>query len=208
MKFQQKTIIKIFAGAVIASAIFIISVIIHVRTANLNKIYSTENAPSADAIIILGASLKPDGNPSDALNDRLIVGADLFKQGKAGKLIVSGDDGQNRTDEVSVMKQKLLELGVPEDSIIKDDHGYRTYESCKRAKNVFNIDSAILVTQKFHLVRALYVCNELDVNSVGVASDLQSYQKINQFIIRDWLASFKAWIDLNLLEPKPPVLFS
>lgn len=205
MKPSVKKIVQITGIAIIATAVFIVGVISYVRFSNLDKIYNSESVPTADAIIVLGASLKPNGDPSDALMDRLLVGAELFQLDKAPIIIVTGDDGQNRTNEVSAMRQKLIELGIPDNAIMVDNHGYRTYESCKRADQVFNIDNAILVTQKFHLVRALYICNNLDVNSVGVTSDLQSYQKINQFIIRDWLASFKAWIDINIWEPKSPI---
>ena len=201
----KKTLVKLSGGLVIIGLVFVISVILHVRTAESDNIHNTDSSPQSEAIIILGASLKKDGSPSDALRDRLTVGAELYKLNKAPQIIVTGDDGQNRMDEVTIMKQTLIDLGIPQEAIIKDNHGYRTYESCKRAKKVFNINEAILITQKFHLVRALYICNELGVHSTGVTSDLQDYQKITQFIIRDWLASFKAWIDINLLEPEPPV---
>ncbi len=204
---SRKLIKQILIGGFLSSLIIITSVIIYVRTSNLDKIYNATDVPQSQAIIILGASLKPDGTPSDALKDRLITGAELYNLNKAPKILITGDDGQNNSDEVSEMKKYLLSINIPEQDIIRDDHGYRTYESCKRAKEEFQISNAILVTQKFHLVRALYICNTLSVNSVGVTSDLQTYQKITQFVLRDWLASFKAWIDINIWEPKPLVFY-
>ncbi len=204
-KLSRKTLIKLSLGGFICVAIFIFSVIFYVRTSNLDKIVNVDNVPQAQAIIILGASLKPDGTPSDALKDRLIRGAELFQAGKAPTILITGDGGLNRTDEITSMRNFLLDLQIPDQSIIEDREGYRTYESCKRAKQEFNIDNAIIVTQQFHLVRALYICNAMGVDSTGIASDLQTYEKINFFTLRDWLASFKAWIDINIWEPKSPV---
>jgi vancomycin permeability regulator SanA len=204
-KISRKTILKLTLAGFFCVIAFILSIIFYVRTANLDKIVSVNNTPQAQAIIILGASLKPDGSPSDALKDRLIRGAELYNLNKAPKIIITGDDGQNNSDEVSEMKKYLVSINIPELDIIRDDHGYRTYESCKRAKEEFQINNAIIVTQQFHLVRALYICNTLGVNSVGVASDLQTYEKIRFFTLRDWLASFKAWIDINIWEPKSPI---
>ncbi len=204
-KLSRKTLIKLSLGGIFCVATFIFSVIFYVRTSNLDKIVNVDNVPQAQAIIILGASLKPDGTPSDALKDRLIRGAELFQAGKAPTILITGDGGLNRTDEITAMRNFLLNLQIPDQSIIEDREGYRTYESCKRAKQEFNIDNAIIVTQQFHLVRALYICNALDVDSTGIASDLQTYEKINFFTLRDWLASFKAWIDVNIWEPKSPV---
>ncbi len=205
LKLSPKTIYKMLLGGFFCIVIFILSIIFYVRTSNLNKIADIDATPQTQAIIILGASLKSDGTPSDALKDRLIRGAELYQAGKAPIILITGDGGLNHIDEVTAMRNFLLNLQIPSQSIIEDREGYRTYESCKRAKQEFSINNAIIVTQKFHLVRSLYLCNALGVNSVGVASDLQTYQKINFFIFRDWLASFKAWIDINLWQPKSPV---
>jgi len=202
---SRKILLKLSLGGFICFAIFIASVIFYVRTSNLDKIAEFGDAPQTQAIIILGASLKTDGSPSDALKDRLIRGAELYRAGKAPQILITGDGGLNRADEITAMHNALLDLQVPEHVILEDREGYRTYESCKRAKQEFKIDRAILVTQQFHLVRALYICNALGVDSTGIASDLQTYEKINFFTLRDWLASFKAWVDINIWEPKSPV---
>ncbi|MBU2566974.1 YdcF family protein [Patescibacteria group bacterium] len=204
---SKKLLKKIILVSASAVAIFILGTIAYVRVTQLDNLFTEQEVPQAPVIIILGASLKTDGTPSDALEDRLIRGAELFIDQKAPKILVTGDDGQNHSDEVSVMKQYLIDKGIPEAAIQVDGHGYRTYESCKRAKQEFGYNQAILVTQKFHLVRALYLCNSLGVESNGVTSDLRHYKSITQLTIRDWLASFKAWIDLNIWKPVPPVKY-
>ena len=204
---SKQSVKKIILSSFTLGTVFIISTIVYVRVINLNKIYTVEQVPPAPVIMILGASLKSDGTPSDALEDRLIRGKELFVQQKAPKILVTGDDGENHSDEVSVMKQYLVDQGIPDAAIQTDEHGYRTYESCKRAKEEFGYDQAILVTQRFHLLRALYICNSLGVHSNGVTSDLRDYKSITQLTIRDWLASFKAWFDINIWRPKPPVTY-
>ncbi|MEO5927309.1 MAG: ElyC/SanA/YdcF family protein [Patescibacteria group bacterium] len=154
----------------------------------------TEKVPYA---IILGASVLPDGRPSDALRDRLLVGEALYREGKVEKLLVTGDDGGFRSDEVDSMKAYLLSEGVPEDAITVDGKGYRTYESCKRAHEEFHIDRAIVITQRFHMGRALYLCNELGVESKGMTADLEHYTKIKFFWARDLAASVLASWDIN-----------
>lgn len=191
--------------AAAAGIFFIASIILYVRFQYRSSIIRSEAVPVKPAIVVLGASLKDDGQPSDALLDRLKVGIDLYKQGKGEYILVTGDDGKMRSDEISAMRRYVLDSGVPEADLKSDGQGYRTYESCTRANKEFGITRAIIVTQAFHLPRALYLCNHLGVQSVGVTADLQSYRNIARFTVRDWLASFKAWMDINLWTPKPPV---
>lgn len=186
-------------------ALLITGVIIEVRQSYRHLIYKPETVPAKPVIMVLGASLKPDGQPSDALMDRLKIGIALYNQQKGRTILVTGDDGRFRSNEIEVMKNHLTEAGVQPDDIWVDGQGYRTYESCIRAKKEFKINQAILVTQDFHISRALYLCNHLGVQSVGVTADLRDYNEIVWMTGRDWLASFKAWLDLNVWTPKPPV---
>lgn len=172
--------------------------------------YSNIYAPSeatiqAPTAIILGASVLPNHTPSDALRDRLLVGIRLYHSRQVQQLLVSGDNGEYHANEVDTMKQFLLDHDVAESDILVDGRGFRTYESCKRAVSVFQLQSAIIVTQRFHMARALYVCDRLGLSSVGVTSDLQPYQKIVYFWVRDLLASVKAWWDINISPPPSPV---
>ena len=186
-----------------SAVVFGISIIIYVQMSHLGEIGSIRaNTPYA---IVLGASVKQDGTPSDALYDRIATAVELYEDHLVDKLLMTGDDGKFHVDEVAIMKRTAIELGVPEDAIDVDGHGYRTYESCKRAYQEFGITDAVIVTQRFHLGRALYLCGQFGIQVQGKAADRQSYQRIVYFWARDFAASFKAWWDVNVQEPKPPV---
>jgi vancomycin permeability regulator SanA len=157
--------------------------------------------------IVLGASVKQDGTPSDALRDRILTASELYKDGKVTKLLMTGDDGKFHVDEVSAMKKTAEEFGVPSVDILVDGHGYRTYESCKRARAIYDIQQAIVVTQRFHLGRALFLCSRLGIDIQGMIADRQSYQKILIFTARDIASSVKAWWDIHVQPPKPPVQY-
>lgn len=201
-----KKIIGLSVVFLTAVFLFILISTTYVRWVHRSLIIQPAEAPQSQAIMILGASIKSNGQPSDALKDRLETGIDLYKNNKAPLILLTGDDGRNRIDEITVMKNYVLNAGVPESDISTDGQGYRTYESCARANKTFHINQAIIVTQKFHLPRALYLCHRLGVNSVGVSADLHTYKDIRWFTVRDWLASFKAWLDINIKTPKPPVI--
>lgn len=166
---------------------------------------ATEQDARASTAIILGASVKNDGQPSDALRDRLLVGASLYKEGHVRQILVTGDDGAFHADEVDAMRLYLIKQGIPGDAILVDEHGYRTYESCKRASETFNIKEAVLVTQRFHIARAMFLCEAFGIRTTGVTADLTGYQKIIYFWTRDIAASVKAWIDVYVLPPASPV---
>jgi len=174
-------------------------------------ILSAKDVQPVETAMILGASIQPDGRPSDALKDRMETGIALYKTGKVRKLLITGDDGGFRSNEVATMQRLAIDAGVPEEHITVDGHGYRTYESCKRAVSVFGIKTMIVVTQRFHLSRALYLCSKLgikaqgEMNVQGVPADLQTYERIVFFTVRDWAATLKAWWDINILPPKSPV---
>lgn len=181
-----------------------------VQSKYASAIYAPPSAerrlPHAEAIIILGASVKADKTPSDALRDRLLTGIELYKKGYGSRVLVTGDRGDyHGSNEVEVMEKFLLEHGVPSRDIVVDGQGYRTYESCKRAKTEKGIQDAIVVTQRFHMARALYLCNALGVSSIGVTADRTSYVRIVYFWGRDLLSSVKAWWDINVVPPESPV---
>lgn len=171
---------------------------------NRLRLASDQDARASTAII-LGASVKSDGQPSDALRDRLLVGAGLYKDAHVRQILITGDDGAYHAKEIDVMRAFLIKQGIPSDAILSDPHGYRTYESCKRAAEVFQIKDAIIVTQRFHIARALYLCESFGIQSIGVSSDRTSYQRIIYFWVRDLGASVKAWSDIHLITPEPPV---
>lgn len=197
-------------GLVLLAVILVLwflSVTVQMRHLSQASIIAASAVTPAPVAMILGASVKRDGTPSDALRDRLEVGKRLYQDGRVSKLLVTGDDGKFHINEVSVMKRVLMEQGVPPADVLIDGHGYRTYESCARAARVFGIQRAIVVTQRFHLPRALYLCSHLGIEVQGVAADLQTYERIVFFTTRDLIAGLKAWWDISIIPPVPPVRY-
>ena len=155
-----------------------------------SKIVKEDEAKKADCIMVLGAQVKPDGTPSHMLRDRLNEGIKLYKKGKAAKLLMSGDDGQVEYNEVKVMLAYAKEAGVPESDIFLDHAGFSTYESMYRAKEVFGVKKLIVVTQKYHEYRALYIAKNLGLDVEGVCSDPvtyagQTFRDIREIVARD-----------------------
>lgn len=139
------------------------------------NITDRENA-GAEVIIVLGCGVKPDGSPSDMLRDRLLTAVDLYKNGAGKKLLLSGDSkNAEKYDEVGTMKRVCLSLGVPEEDIMTDTLGLSTFESIDRAKKIYEIKSAIIVTQKYHLYRAIYIAKSRVISTVGVSADMHTY---------------------------------
>ena len=139
------------------------------------NITDRENA-GAEVIIVLGCGVKPDGSPSDMLRDRLLTAVDLYKNGAGKKLLLSGDSkNAEKYDEVGTMKRVCLSLGVPEEDIMTDTLGLSTFESIDRAKKIYEIKSAIIVTQKYHLYRAIYIAKSRGISTVGVSADMHTY---------------------------------
>lgn len=156
------------------------------------KIVSHEDAGknNPECILILGCGVWGD-RPSPMLADRLDEGIALYNEGVAPKIIVSGDHGKEYYDEVNVMKNYLIKAGIPTEDIFMDHAGFSTYESMVRAKKVFNINRMVVVTQKYHLYRALYIGRHYGIDAVGVNSDPRSYQGKAMRNIREWLARDK-----------------
>lgn len=190
---------------VVLGGFFILISFLSVHYAYAARILKIGDLPPKSVAIVLGAAVNADGTPSDALMDRIKTGAMLYQYGLVRDVLLSGDDGKYHEDEVDAMKKASLELGVPEEHLFVDPQGYRTYESCKRAIQTYHISEAIIVTQRFHLPRALFLCNELGIDSIGVSADLQKYQKESAFEFREFFADVKAFIDIYLHEPAPPV---
>lgn len=140
---------------------------------------------SADAIVVLGASVFADGTPSGILQDRLDDGIALYFAGVAPKLIMSGDNGTESYNEVRVMKQYAIAQGVPSEDIFCDHAGFSTYESMYRAKYVFGCQRIVVATQTYHLYRALWSAKSLGMQAKGVPSDYHEYQKQLQYDIRE-----------------------
>jgi SanA protein len=167
------------------------------------KTYSVDDAPTRKAAIIFGAGLWSDGSPTPVLKDRVQTGANLYFAGKVKKLLMSGDNRFVTYNEPEAMKKFALDLGVPEKDIVLDYAGRRTYDTCLRAKTIFQLDQVILVTQDFHLPRAIYTCNMLGIDGIGVSADIQYYLKRARLIwnLRELPATVSALIDLHVRAP-------
>lgn len=161
-----------------------------------------KKAPDMRVGIVFGAGLRVNGTPSDILEDRLKTAAELYKQGKIKKIIVSGDNRFDNYNEPQAMYRYLAwDLGIPKEDIDRDYAGRRTYDSCARAKQVWNVSEAVLITQYYHLPRAMWTCGRLGVKSIGVSASLRRYQKEIPFMVREIGAIYKAFVDLYLWHP-------
>jgi SanA protein len=139
--------------------------------AAMGKIYAAADVPAREIAIIYGAEVFPDGTLSSMLYDRVKTGVTLYKAGKVKILLMTADNGREDYNEPEAMRDVAIRLGVPASAIVLDYAGFRTFDSCYRARDIFKVKRAILVTQAFHLDRALLICNALGVDSIGVAAD-------------------------------------
>lgn len=172
---------------------------------SLNRIYQKEDAPTERLAIVFGAGLRPDGTPTAVLRDRVETAADLFFSGKVEKLLMSGDNSVDTYNEPAAMRSYAISLGVPDEAIVLDFAGRRTYDTCYRAKVIFQVDEALLVTQKFHLPRALFLCNALGLNAYGVEANNNRYWNRSLLIwnIREQIATVTAFMDVYVSNPLP-----
>lgn len=155
-----------------------------------------EDIPEAEAALILGAKVYSDGRLSSIMKDRADSGLELYKSGKVKKLLVSGDHGTKKYDEVNAVKDYLLARGVRADDLFLDHAGFDTYDSLYRARDIFQVKSVTVVTQKFHLPRALYIGKSLNLEVYGYIADKQDYQGMIWNELRECVARSKAVVDV------------
>lgn len=199
------TMIKIIFLLGIASIILLAIARLVTAIHSKGRIYSVEDVPAQRAAVVFGAGLWRDGSPTPVLRDRVQAASELYFQGKVEKLLMSGDNSLIEYDEPTAMKNYALELGVPEEVIVLDYAGRRTYDTCYRAKAIFGLDQAILVTQEFHLSRALYICDMLGIESNGVNADGRIYRKrsVLYWNMREVIATAAALWDVHIVRPLP-----
>jgi SanA protein len=169
------------------------------------RTFSAKDVSPHRVAIVFGAGLWRDGTPTPVLRDRVQTAANLYFDSKVEKLLMSGDNRTLDYNEPESMRQYALSLGVPDGAIVLDYAGRRTYDTCYRARDIFGVKSAILVTQGFHLPRALFLCNMLGVDGVGVPADLQYYRKASRAIweFREVLATIDSINDILYKKPIP-----
>ena len=208
---RKKMIIKIiswiiFIGLVIALIVGAIN--IYMVTTTSKRIISVDDAKdiNADCIIVLGAGVKPTGKPSWMLEDRIIVGEQLYNVNAAPKLLMSGDHGRENYDEVNTMKDYAINDGIPSDDIFMDHAGFSTYDSMYRAKEIFGVKKIVIVSQKYHLTRALYIAKKLGIEAYGVSADKRDYLAKQKYrVFREWIARAKDFFKL-IYKPEPTYL--
>jgi SanA protein len=168
-----------------------------------NRIYEVQDAPARRVAIVFGAGLRRDGTPTAIL--RVETAAELYFSGKVEKILMSGDNRFDYYNEPEAMRQYAISLGVPLQAIAMDYAGRRTYDTCYRARVIFGVESALLVSQKFHLPRALFLCNALGLEAAGVESNQRSYRNRALLIwnIREQLATIGAFFDVYVSNPLP-----
>jgi len=153
--------------------------------------------------IVFGAKVQENGEPSDALYDRIVTAAELYRAGRVKKILMSGDNPTENYDEPTAMKATAVKLGVPAENIVLDFAGRRTYDTCYRAKEIFGIQKAIVVTQEFHQPRTLYLCNSLGVNSIGITANRRKYVGENYWAFREFFSTAGAWFEINFMSFPP-----
>jgi vancomycin permeability regulator SanA len=186
-------------GAVLASVSF-------VRSTAAGHIYTESDVPKAPVALVLGAQVNPDGTPSAFLAARLDLAKRLYDAGLIEVIIVSGDHLAPEFDEPAAMQNYLIRAGLPKEEVIVDAGGFDTYESCLRAKRIFNLSQLIIVTQSYHLARAVATCRALGIDATGVGDDSARQHTIAWWrgAIRDQLACVKTVVDLATRpEPMP-----
>lgn len=204
---------KLYKRILVIALIIMMIIIAAVVLINLYIIKSTENrivpadktAGGYDCILVLGAGVKDDGTPSAMLKERLECALKLYKNGVSEKILVSGDHGTDEYDEVNTMKDWLKNAGVPPENIFMDHAGFSTYDSIYRAAHVFEVKKARIVTQKYHLYRALYLAEKLGIESVGTDAMQIRYGGQEMRDAREAAARIKDFFS-GIFLPKPKYL--
>ncbi len=174
--------------------IAILSIPIYVKFKARNNIFANvENVESAEFAIVLGAAIKNNNQPGNYLKSRLDDVITLYENGKVNKILVSGDNGEDAHDEISVMNNYLVKNGIPQNKIFGDYAGFDTYSTMERADKIFNIENAIIVSQGFHLPRAIYIAKQKGINAKGYATK-QSLGR-RKYFVREYFATIKSFFD-------------
>lgn len=206
----SKIVLLSLLGIMLCAVICLLGINAYVKSSASEKILTIEEAAKledVDCILVLGCYVTPSGSPSDMLSDRLTQGIALYKAGAAPKILMSGDHGQTNYNEVAAMKKTAITCGVPSSDIFMDHAGFSTYESIYRAKEIFGAKKILIVTQEYHLYRALHLAKELDVTAYGISADLHSYWGQSKRDAREILARAKDFF-YGIFKPDPTYLGS
>jgi len=207
-KKQVVRIVSIFLALCLLGALCVIAVNTYVVQSTKKQILSPDDAAAlndVDCILVLGCYVNENGEPSAMLSDRLQRGVELYEADAAPKLLMSGDHGRYTYDEVTAMRQYALAADIPSQDVFMDHAGFSTYESIYRARDIFQAKKIIIVSQKYHLHRALQIANALGVEAYGVAADYRGYSGQFYRDVREILARNKDFVK-SIFKPKPTFL--
>lgn len=200
-----KMIISVIAILILLICVCLGAARIYAILNTSGRTYSPETVPQNRVAVVFGAGLWRDGTPTPVLQDRVKTAAQLYFAGKVEKILLSGDNRYIYYNEPEAMRQYGLKLGIPDDVMVLDYAGRRTYDTCYRAKAIFGVEHAILVTQQFHLPRALMTCNGLGLSADGAIADSREYNRASVLYwnIRELPATFVALWEINISRPLP-----
>lgn len=198
-------IVYLFIGFLILLTSLLIILRATTELFSRSRIYLPQEAPPVAVAIVFGAGLHHDGQPTLVLSDRVAMAARLYQSGKVKKLLMSGDNRFIDYNEPQAMSDYAIALGIPAEDIVLDFAGRSTYETCYRAKAIFGVREAILVTQRFHLPRAIYTCSMLGIRAVGVAADWHLYSRSANWFwqLRELFATLNAFWEVHIHHPLP-----
>jgi vancomycin permeability regulator SanA len=198
---------KAIISLIILAILLTIFINIYVKSSTEDMIISAEESldKNADCILVLGAGVRRDGSPSPMLEDRILTGMDLYNKGVSDRLIMSGDHSTKGYDEVNTMKRYAVEREIPSEHVFMDHAGISTYDSIYRAKEIFQADKIIIVTQKYHLYRAIYTARALGIEAYGVSADIRVYAGQDLREIREKAARVKDFF-MAIFKPNPKFL--
>lgn len=206
---MKKWFLRVILILIAAALVFLLAVYLinrRVESQTFGKIQTSiteipiENPPLV--AVVLGAKVLENGELSNALYDRVVTAVELHRAKRVKKILMSGDRQNDDYDEPTKMKNAAMSLGVPENDIVLDYAGHRTYDTCFRAKAVFEVSRAIIVTQEFHQPRAIYLCENFGIESVGITANRRTYLDSDQWARREFFSIAGAWFEINFL-PKP-----
>ncbi|MEA3357046.1 MAG: ElyC/SanA/YdcF family protein, partial [Patescibacteria group bacterium] len=196
MKITRKLIFRLILASTIILTITFVTIPPALIYAGKYQIYrEIQDIKPTQIGIVFGAGVKPDGTPHDMLEDRLLTAIELYNNETIEKIIVSGDNSTEHYNEPEAMQNFLSKNGIPDEDIIPDLHGVRTYDTCYRAKKTFGVDKAILISQGYHLPRAIYLCNHFGIDSTGYSATKRSYENKLHYEIREVLALYRSVLD-------------
>jgi len=203
IKFKTVILSIVLIGVLFVLSIFLVSW--YVISIGERYIVSPEDQPTGDAIIVLGAKVYSNDRVSIMLRDRLDFAVELYRQNAAPKILVSGDHGQKEYDEVNAMRNYLLTKGISSEDIFMDHAGFNTYNSMYRAKHIFCVEKPIVVSQRYHVIRANYIGKMLGLEIIGVGADARRYVEMDRYELREYASRYKAFFEC-LFKVKPVYL--